>query len=110
VSYSPAQQRVPAALSVGASWHVHGGDSKRTEDGDSQVVRTESVVVGGQSYRTYVIDTHLSMSGDESGTRDRRVWWSPDLGMALKWHEAMTGKRSGASYSEDVTCTVVTIP
>ena len=110
VSYSPLQQRVPASLDVGTSWRYHGGDSKRTEDGSSEVIRTEQLTVDGTSYPTYVIDTHLSMSGDESGSRDRRIWWSPALGIALKWHESLSGKRSGASYSEDVTCTVVTIP
>jgi hypothetical protein len=110
VSYSPLQQRVPATLQVGAGWHVHGGDGKRTEDGSAQVVRTEQVVVGGTSYTTYVIDSHVSMSGDESGSRDRRLWWSPDFGMALKWHESLSGQRSGATYSEDVTCTVVRTP
>jgi hypothetical protein len=110
VSYSPLQQRVPSSLAVGVSWHDHGGDSKRTEDGDSKVVGTDEVVVDGHSYSTYVIDSQLSMSGDESGSRERRVWWSPDLGIALKWHESLSGKRSGASYTEDVTCTVVTIP
>jgi hypothetical protein len=50
------------------------------------------------------------MTGDEKGTRDQRWWFSPDLGVPLKWHESLKGSRSGATYSEDVTCTVVGTP
>ena len=110
VSYSPTQLRVPASPSVGQSWRNDGGDSGRTESGSSQVVGTATVVVAGYSYRTLVIDTHLDMTGDEKGSRDQRWWWSPDLGVPLKWHESLSGSRSGATYSEDVTFTVVSTP
>ena len=110
VNYSPPQQRVELPLTVGATWHSHGGDSGRTEDTKSTVVGTTHLTVGGRSYLTYVIDTHVDMSGSESGTRDQRWWYSPELAMPLKWHESLSGKRSGATYSEDVTCTVVGMP
>jgi hypothetical protein len=110
VSYRPAQQRAPQPLGVGTTWRDHGGDNARTETGSGKVVGTENLTVGGRTYRTYVIDTHLQMSGSETGTRDQRWWYSPDLGMPLKWHEVLSGKRSGASYSEDVTVTVVGTP
>jgi hypothetical protein len=110
VNYSPQQRRVQLPLSVGATWHSHGGDSNRTEDATTKVVGTTNLTVGGRSYLTYVIDTHVEMSGDENGTRDQRWWFSPDYGMPLKWHESLSGSRSGATYSEDVTCTVVGTP
>lgn len=110
VSFSPAQLRVQLPLRVGASWKNHGGDSSRTEDGTSTVVSTQTLTVNGQSYLTYVIDTHLTMSGSEHGTRDQRWWWAPALGVPLQWHESLSGNRSGATYSEDVTCTVVSKP
>jgi hypothetical protein len=110
VNYQPAQQRVQLPLSTGATWRTDGGDGARTERGSFEVVGQTTVTVAGQSYRTWVIDAHVSMSGDESGTRDQRWWWSPDLAMPLKWHESLSGKRSGATYSEDVTVTVVGLP
>jgi hypothetical protein len=110
VNYSPQQKRVQLPLTVGASWHNHGGDGNRTEDATSKVVGTTQLTVNGRSYLTYVIDTHVDMTGDEKGTRDQRWWFSPDLGVPLKWHESLKGSRSGATYSEDVTCTVVGTP
>lgn len=110
VNFQPAQQRVRLPLSTGANWHTDGGDSGRTEKATFQVVGQESVTVAGHSYLTWVIDTHVSMSGSESGTRDQRWWWSPDLAIPLKWHESLSGKRSGATYNEDVTVTVVGLP
>ena len=110
VSFSPAQQRVQLPLSTGATWTTDGGDGGRTEHATFQVVGQQTVNVAGHPYDTWVIDTHVSMSGDETGSRDQRWWWSPDLGMPVKWHESLSGKRSGATYSEDVTVTVVGLP
>ena len=110
VSYQPSQQRVRLPLSAGETWHTDGGDGGRTEKATFQVVGQQNVTVAGHSYFTWVIDGHVSMSGDESGTRDQRWWWSPDLAVPLKWHESLSGKRSGATYSEDVTVTVVGLP
>jgi len=110
VNFQPAQLRVQQPLQAGASWHTDGGDGARTERGAFQVVGQENVTVAGHTYLTWVIDTHVSMSGDETGTRDQRWWWSPDLAVPLKWHESLSGKRSGATYSEDVTVSVVGLP
>ena len=110
VTFTPAQLRVRLPLHDGASWQTNGGDGARTEHGSFQVVGQENVTVGGHAYATWVIDAHVSMSGDESGTRDQRWWWSPDLAVPLKWHESLSGKRSGATYSEDVTVSVVGLP
>jgi len=110
VNYQPTQKRVQLPLSTGATWHTDGGDGSRTEKATFDVVGQDSVTVEGRAYTTWVIDTHVSMSGDETGTRDQRWWWSPDLAVPLKWHESLSGKRSGATYSEDVTVTVVGLP
>jgi len=110
VNFSPAQLRVRLPLSSGESWHNDGGDGARTEKATSKVVGTDSVVVDGRSYTTWVIDTHVEMSGDEQGSRDQRWWWSPALGIPVKWHETLSGNRSGAAYSEDVTISVVGLP
>src|SRR5437763_5177541 len=106
VNYDPAQIRLQLPLRVGAQWHSRGGDSTRTEDATGKVAGTDHVTISGHSYLTYIIDTTVSMSGSESGSRQQRWWWSPDLGVPVKCRESLSGRRSGSSYSETATYTV----
>jgi hypothetical protein len=110
VDYKPAQVRVQLPLSVGASWHNHGGNSARTETGTSNVARKSAIKVGNTVYPVYEIVTKLSLAGSETGERDQTWWYSPDLGVPLKFSETLHGKRSGASYSESYTATVIGTP
>jgi hypothetical protein len=110
VGYTPAQLRAKLPLSVGSSWTSKGGDSGRTEDESGKVTGTSHLSVGGKSYLVYIIDTTVKMSGSESGTRTQRWWYAPALGLPLKWHEAETGARSGATYKADYTCQITRLP
>jgi hypothetical protein len=110
VSYSPAQTRVQLPLAVGNSWHNHGGGSSRTETGTSNVVKRTSLQVAGTSYQVYEIVTKLTMTGSETGERDQTWWYSPALGVPLKFSETLNGKRSGAKYAESYTASVIGIP
>lgn len=110
VNYRPTQTRVLLPLTIGATWHTTGGDSGRTEAVSAKIIGTDRLTLGRTSYLVYVIDSHVTMSGSESGTRDQRWWWSPTLGIQLKWSEALSGSRSGATYSADYTCTVTSLP
>jgi hypothetical protein len=110
VDYAPAQTRVALPLTVGKSWHNHGGGSSRTETGTSQVVKKTSLSVQGKSYAVYEIATKLTMTGSETGTRDQVWWYSPQLAMPLKFSESLQGQRSGAKYSEGYTASVVSLP
>ena len=110
VSYSPAQTRVQLPLAVGNTWHNHGGGSSRTETGTSNVVKRTSLQVAGKSYQVYEIVTKLTMTGSETGERDQIWWYSPALGMPLKFSETLNGKRSGAKYAESYTASVIGIP
>ncbi|MBV9486223.1 MAG: hypothetical protein JO246_09225 [Frankiaceae bacterium] len=110
VDYKPNQIRVRLPLTVGATWHNHGGGSARTEAGSSEVAKQTSLTVAGQKYAVYEIVTKLALSGNETGERDQTWWYSPELGMPLKFSETLQGKRSGASYSESYTATVVGMP
>lgn len=109
-SYSPEQKRVQLPLHVGASWHDHGGGSDRTEDATAKVLRTETLTIAGQQVLTYVIETTTSFTGSESGTRDQTWWYAPSWAVPVKWHEKQSGHRSGASYSGDITATVLARP
>jgi hypothetical protein len=110
VNYSPAQLRAALPLRVGASWTSKGGDSARTEDAHAKVTGTQRLTVAGHSYLTYVIDTTVQMTGSETGSRTQRWWYAPSLGLPLRWHEELSGSRSGATYAENLTCTVTALP
>ncbi len=109
-SYKPEQPRIELPLKVGASWHYKGGGSSRTEDATFSVQRTEYLTIQGHQVLTYVVHTATSFTGDESGTRDQTWWYAPSWAMPVKWHEKQSGHRSGASYSGDITATVVAGP
>ena len=109
-SFTPEQKRVEIPLTVGASWHNHGGGPNRTEDATTTVLRTEVLAIQGRRVLTYVIETTTSFTGDESGTRDQTWWYARSWAMPVKWHEKQSGHRSGASYSGDITATVLAHP
>jgi hypothetical protein len=110
VDYTPPQLRAKLPVAVGQSWTSKGGDSGRTEDESGKVTGTSHITVEGTSYLVYIIDTTVKMSGSESGSRTQRWWYSPALGLPLKWHEAETGARSGATYKADYTCQITSLP
>jgi hypothetical protein len=66
--------------------------------------------VAGRSYLVYEIVTDLTMTGKESGTRHQVWWYSPERAMYLKYTESENGRRSGASYRDNYTATVVSLP
>lgn len=110
VSYSPGQIRVDGPLRVGSRWHNHGGGSSRVETGTSTVARKGQIKIEGKNYLVYEIVTKLQMTGSETGERDQTWWYSPDLGIPLKFSETLHGKRSGASYSESYSASVISLP
>jgi hypothetical protein len=110
VSYSPGQIRVDGPLRVGSSWHNHGGGSSRVETGNSTVARKGLLKVAGKNYLVYEIVTKLQMTGSETGERDQTWWYSPELGIPLKFSETLHGKRSGASYAESYSASVISLP
>jgi hypothetical protein len=110
VSFDPAQLRVQLPLRVGSRWSTSGGDGARTEKGTSTVEATDLLRVGGEQVTTYRITTHIDISGDESGSRDQVWWYAPSWSLPVKWSERIDASRSGASYREDVTVTVLSRP
>ncbi len=110
ISFSPPELRVIAPLKVGASWSGRSGNADRTESYRATVLRTESVTVAGRVVPTYVIETDIDMTGKESGHRLQRWWYAPSLGMSVRWYEQIDASRSGATYSEQATFTVVSLP
>jgi hypothetical protein len=95
---------------VGSQWSTRGGDADRTELSRSTVIAHQQVNIGGQAYPVWVIDTHTDISGAESGDRDQRWWWSPDLAAPLRWTDRISASRSGATYSNDLTVSMTRVP
>jgi hypothetical protein len=110
VSYSPPQVRAELPLRVGATWDSTGGDAQRTEEAHSSVLRTETLNVGSAAVKSFVIETKVRITGSETGSRVQRWWYAPSLALPVKWFEHIDGSRSGATYSEDATVTVVSTP
>jgi hypothetical protein len=110
VSYNPTVDRVRFPLKVGESWSGKAGNDKRLESYTTEIARKDVVRVAGRSYPVYVVESSATFTGAESGER-RRVWWfSPELGMPLKWTDYIKGGRSGAAFSNDVTVEVTDLP
>jgi hypothetical protein len=110
VDYSPGQIRVRLPLKVGSTWHNHGGGTARTETGTSRVLRRTSVTIKGTAYPVFEIATKLAVTGSQTGQRDQTWWYSPELAMPLKFSETVNGQRSGATYAESYTASVVSLP
>ncbi|MCU1622928.1 MAG: hypothetical protein JWL79_1773, partial [Frankiales bacterium] len=109
-SYSPSQLRVKLPLAVGSSWSNKGGDADRTETSSSKVTGRQTLTVAGHATPTWVIETTTKISGSESGDRSQTWWYAPGWAMPVKWTETIHGQRSGASYSESVTVSVLSRP
>lgn len=110
VDFSPAQLRIRGPLRVGDSWSSTGGDAQRTESATSRVLRTEPVTVAGRDVATYVVETHVDISGSESGTRTQRWWWAPSLALPVRVFEEISAQRSGGQYTSSATTTVTALP
>jgi hypothetical protein len=109
ISFSPPELRVSAPLEVGAQWSGTSGDADRTEHYRAQVVREETLVVAGRSVPTFVIETRMDLTGNESGRRFQRWWYAPSLGMSVRWYEEISASRSGATYAEHATFAVASL-
>ena len=66
--------------------------------------------IAGAPVTTYVIETDVTISGSETGSRHQVWWYAPSWAMPVQWSEQIEGRRSGAAYSEDVTVTVTSRP
>ncbi|MCW2544176.1 MAG: hypothetical protein JWM40_1728 [Frankiales bacterium] len=109
-SYGTPQLRAKLPLTVGQSWSNSGGGSERTEKGTWKVERQETLTIAGVKVPTWVITDTVALSGNETGDRTQTWWYSPTWAMPVKWIEQIHGSRSGASYSENVTVSVLSRP
>lgn len=69
-------------LAVGQKWNGSWKDANGEADADytSEVVGKEEITVAGKTYRTWVLQHHLTFKGPKNfGTADLRFWLSPEL-------------------------------
>lgn len=103
---SPAALLLPTPAKVGASWSwkATSTDGKTTATQSSKVLRTETLVIGGQKVATVVVQTHLVLTGGVDFTADVTNWVSETYRLVVKDHQVAKGTTSfGAAFSNDVT-------
>ncbi len=110
VSYVPVQARVKFPLKVGTTWAGKGGDAERTESYTTEVTGTEALTLGGREVEAYVVETTSEFTGSEKGTRVQRWWYAPAFAMPLRWSDHTEGSRAGATYTNDLTVSVTSVP
>ena len=96
----------PADYGVGRhwTWQARSTDGKYTLDVATKISGTASVVVGGKSLKTLVVDSTLHITGTGFDITDQlRDWVSTAYALVLKEHSVTHGTAYGASISSDVT-------
>ena len=110
ISYAPVQPRVKFPLKVGAQWTGTGGDAERTETYRTKVTGRDVLTLAGRKVAVFVVETASEFTGSEKGTRVQRWWYAPEFAMPLRWSDRTQGSRAGATYTNDVTVTVSSLP
>lgn len=103
----PAEVLVPAPATVGKrwSWAATSTDGKTRATQNSEVVRTETVTIGGKAVVTQVVQTTLRLSGDISYTGQVTTHYAESLHLAVKERTKGSGTVQGFAFSMDVTAT-----
>jgi hypothetical protein len=101
---SPAVLLVPdpAPTGVSWSWSAMSTDSKTRVRAGNQVLRTETVTIGGKKVSCAVLLTHLALSGDVTYSADITTWWSPDHRLPVKDHAVGNGTYGGIPFKTDI--------
>lgn len=105
---TPAVLLVPDPAKVGAtwSWSAVSTDGQTTAKADNQVLRTETLTIGGTAVPCVVLRTHLVLSGDLSYDAIVTTWYTPDHRLAVKDNSKGKGSYSGFPFSTDITSVV----
>lgn len=104
--FDPAALLLPDPARVGTkwSWRTTSTDGTTTVTAANEVLRTETVTVGGERVPTVVLRTHLVITGkDVTYTADATNWVSPAHRLPVKTHTAGRGTYGAFAFSFDVT-------
>ena len=99
----------PAAIGRRWDWSATSTDGKTHVATTNEVLRRETVTVGGTAVPTVVLQTHLVLSGDVSYDAQLTVWWSPDHRLPVKNHSVGKGSYGGIPFTTDITAVMQSV-
>ena len=96
----------PSNYKVGSSWSwsAKSTDGKYRLDDTSKITSTGSVVVGGKSVPTLIVDSVLHFTGNGLDLTDhQRDWVSTAFALIVKEHIVAKGSAGGINFTSDET-------
>ncbi len=102
---NPAALLVPDPATIGRAYSTSGTstDGKTRISSRSEVMRNETLTVGGKPVPCVVVTNHLELTGDVTYTADVTTWWSPAYRLAVRDHTVGKGSYNGFPFSTDIT-------
>jgi hypothetical protein len=103
---APPALLLPDPAKVGAtwSWHATSDDGKTTVTADNEVLRTETLTIGGERVATVVLQTHLVIKGENVDyTADATNWAAPAYRLPVRTRTTGSGTYGTFAFSFDVT-------
>jgi len=104
--FDPVALLLPDPARVGAkwSWRATSTDGTTTVTASNEVLRTETLTIGGERIATVVLRTHLVITGkDLTYTADATNWVSPAHRLPVRTHTSGSGTYGAFAFSFDVT-------
>lgn len=93
----------PATAGKKWSWAATSTDGKTTVKSDFTVLRTESIVIGGESVQTIVLEATVVTDGDIKSTSTRTIWVSEAYRLIMRQDEKINGSYGGFAFSGDTS-------
>ena len=88
------------------SWTIVSTDGQTTAALEAKVVRTETVVVGGEKVPSTVIDSTLRLTGDITATTVMTTWYADRQNLTVKEHGVTDGEVQGYTFHSETTMTM----
>lgn len=109
-NFDPAVPAPPWPAAVGASFSSTGNCGKFTVSVSGRITGQQSVVVGGTSYDTWVVETSLKFQGEVTGTGTQEDWYSPTLRIPLEEKSQIHGSYGPVSFASQLSSEVTSLP
>jgi hypothetical protein len=104
--FDPPVLLLPDPGTPGARWSWQGTstDGSTTVSAANQLVRRETLTVGGERVATVVLQTHLVITGkDLRYTADQTSWVAPAYRLPVRTHSKGSGTYGAFPFSFDIT-------
>jgi hypothetical protein len=99
----------PAAIGRSWSWSATSTDGATHLSATNKLLRDETLTIGGAKVATFVLQTHLVLSGDVSYDAQLTVWWAPSYRLPVKTHTVGKGSYSGIPFRTDITAVMTSV-